>query len=112
MSLINWEINLMLTWGVDCVISAADGATKSAITNTKLFIPIVPLSTQDNAKLLQQLKSSFKRTISSNTSKQQALDADLKAIQQINFTANLDQVGETFMIFISDQVKEIILNFS
>ena len=111
MSLIDCEISLMLTWRVDCVISAADGATKSAITNTKLFVPVVPLSTQGNAKLLQHLKSGFQRTITWNMSKQQALDADSKAIQKINFTANLDQVGETFMIFIYEQVKEIILDF-
>ena len=37
--------------------------TKFAITNTKLYVPIVILSIQDNAKLLEQLKSGFKRTI-------------------------------------------------
>ena len=37
-----------------------------AITETKLYVPVVTLSTQDNAKLLQQLKSAFKRTISWN----------------------------------------------
>ena len=65
MPLINCEINLLLTWSVDSVISSATG-TKSAITDTKLYVPIVTLSTQDNAKLLQQLKSGFKRTINWN----------------------------------------------
>ena len=37
-----------------------------AITDTKLYLPVVTLSTQDNAKLLQQLKSGFKRTINWN----------------------------------------------
>ena len=36
------------------------------ITETKLYVPVVTLSTQDNAKLLQQLKSGFKRTINWN----------------------------------------------
>ena len=36
------------------------------ITDTKLYVPVVTLSTQDNAKLLQQLKSGFKRTINWN----------------------------------------------
>ena len=40
--------------------------TKFEITETKLYVPIVTLSTQDNAKLLQQLKSGFKRTINWN----------------------------------------------
>ena len=42
-------------------------------------------------------------------SKQQALDADPIAIQQINITANLDREGDTHMIFILEEVQEIIL---
>ena len=63
MSLINCEINLFLALYENCVISSATGKTKFAITDTKLYLPIVPLSTHDNAKLLQKLKSGFKRTI-------------------------------------------------
>ena len=63
MPLINCEVNLILTWSKDCVISSATGETKFKITDTKLYVPVVTLSTQDNAKLLQQLKSDFKRTI-------------------------------------------------
>ena len=66
MPLINCEINLILTWSEDCVISSATGATKFKITDTKLYVPVVTLSNQDNAKLLQQLKSGFKRTINWN----------------------------------------------
>ena len=44
--------------------------------------------------------------------KRQALDADPKAIQQINFTANLDQNGNTAMFFIIEEAKETILDFS
>ena len=43
-----------------------EGEGKFAITETKLYVAAVTLSTQDNAKLLQQLKSSFKRTINSH----------------------------------------------
>ena len=66
MSLINCEVNLILTWSKDCVIFSAAGETKFKITDTKLYVPVVTLSTQDNAKLLQQLKSGFKRTINWN----------------------------------------------
>ena len=66
MPLINCEVNLILTWSKDCVISSATGETKFKITETKLYVPVVTLSTQDNAKLLQQLKSGFKRTINWN----------------------------------------------
>ena len=44
--------------------------------------------------------------------KQQALDADTKAIQQINFTANLHRDGTTAMFFIIEEAKETILDFS
>ena len=44
--------------------------------------------------------------------KQQAFDADPRAIQQINFTANLDRVGNTTMFFIIDEAKETVLDFS
>ena len=44
--------------------------------------------------------------------KQQALDADPKAIQQINFTANLDRAGNTTMFFIIEEAKETVLDFS
>ena len=59
MPFINCEINLILTWSANCVISnaAANQETTFAITDTKLYVLLVTLSTDDNAKLLQQLKS-------------------------------------------------------
>ena len=50
--------------------------------------------------------------IAIDLSKQQALDADLKAIQQINFTANLDRAGNTRIFFILEEAKETVLDFS
>ena len=224
MPLINCEVNLILTWSSTCVITNSDGAGTFAITDTKLYVPVVTLSTQENTKFLQQLKSGFKRVINWNKylskpellaqnpnlnhlvepsfqgvnrlfvfpfendnhriirkryylpiveikdynimiygenffgqsikinkvtyenirkiatgqgddyttgclldypyfvdtykmivvdlSKQQALDADPRAIQQINFTANLDRVGDTRVYFILEEAKETILGFS
>ena len=224
MLLINYEVNLVLTWSRDCVINNYTGARKFAIAETKLYVPVVTLSTQDNAKLLQQLKSGFKITFNQNkyesniktyaqnrylnhsinpsfqgvnrrfvlsfeneddrashstyylpkveikdydvmidcrnffnqtinsmiktyenirkiatdpgddytTScllycsyfkdhykmiaidlrKQQALDADPRAIQQINFTAKLDRDGNTTMFFIIEEAKETVQDFS
>ena len=225
--LINCEINLILTWSASCVIVSTNNANQNAtfaITNTRLYVPVVTLSTQENAKLLQQLKSGFKRVINWNKylskpellaqnpnlnhlvkpsfqgvngffvlafendtqrtgakgyylptveiknynamingenfldqqvknnkvtyenirkiatgqgddyttgcslnyqytknyykiipidlSKQQALNADPRAIQQINFTANLDRAGNTRIYFILEEAKETILDFS
>ena len=52
-----------MTWSDKCVLSNNTKATAFAVTDTKLYVPVVTLSTEDNAKLLQQLKSGFKRTI-------------------------------------------------
>ena len=56
MPLINSELISFLNWSEDCVISSATGAIKFKITDTKLYVPVVTLSTQYNEKLLQQLK--------------------------------------------------------
>ena len=224
MPLINYEDNFILTWSSTCVITDSNGAAIFAITDTKLYVPVVTLSTQENTKFLQQLKSGFKRVINWNKylskpellaqnpnlnhlvepsfqgvnrlfvlafegydnrtahdsyylptveikdynivingenffdqpiknnkityenirkittgqgddyttgclldypyfantykmiavdlSKQQALDADPRAIQQINFTANLDRAGNTRVYFILEEAKETILDFS
>ena len=48
------------------VISSTTGETKLKIAETKLYVPVVTLSTGDNAKLLQQLKPGFERTINWN----------------------------------------------
>ena len=224
MPLINCEVNLILTWSKDCVITNSTGEGKFAITKTKLYVPVITLSTKDNEKLLQQLKSGFKKTISWNKyessiktvaqnrylnylinpsfqgvirlfvlsfenendrtsqstcylrkvaikdynvmidgrnffdqsinsmnktyenirkiangkgddyttgclldypyfkenykmiaidlSRQNELDADPRAIQQINFTANLDRPGNTTIFFIIEEAKETILEFS
>ena len=227
MPLINCEVNLILTWSSTCVLIATNILNQNAIfaiTDTKLYVPVVTLSTQENTKFLQQLKSGFKKVINWNKylskpellaqnpnlnhliepsfqgvnrlfvlafendddrtsddqyylpaveikdysiringenffdqpiknnkvtyenirkivagqgddyatgclldypyfvdtykmiavylSKQQALDADPRAIQQINFTANLDRDGNTRVYFILEEAKETILDFS
>ena len=54
MTLINCEIILILTWSSNCVVIYTDVANQGAtfaITETKLYVPVATLSTQDNAKL-------------------------------------------------------------
>ena len=58
----NCEVELILTWSVGCAIIytyVAEQVPTFTITETNLYVPVVTLSTQDNAKLLPQLKSSF-----------------------------------------------------
>ena len=69
MPLINCEVNLILTWSSTCVLVATVIANQNAtfaIVGTKLYVPAVNLSTQENTKFLQQLKSGFKRIINWN----------------------------------------------
>ena len=224
MPLTNCEVNLILTWSSTCIITDSNGAGAFAMTDTKIYVPVVTLSTQENTKFLQQLKSGFKRVfnwikylskpellaqnpnlnhlaepsfqgvnrlfvlalegdaqrtkhdayllpnveikdynimingenffdqpiknnkvtyenirkiatgqrddyatnclldyshfadtykmIVVDLSKQQALDTDPSATQQINFTANLDRAGNTRVYFILEEAKETILDFS
>ena len=69
MTLINYEVKLILTWSEGCVVIYTDVANQNPTfktTETNLYVPVVTLSTQDDTKLLSQLKSAFKRTIRSN----------------------------------------------
>ena len=66
MSLVNSDINLILTWSSTCVITNSTGVGRFTITDTRLYVPVVTLSTRENAKLLQQLKSGFKRKVNWN----------------------------------------------
>ena len=213
-----------MTWSKDCDITNSTGEGKFAITETKLYVHVVTLSTKDNEKLLQQLKSGLKKTTSWNKyessiktfaqnrylnylinpsfqgvnrlfvlafenengrtshstyylpkaeikdynvmidgrnsfeqpinsmnktyenirkiatgkgddyttgclldypyfkenykiiaidlSRQNELDADTREIQQINFTANLDRAGNTTILFIIEEAKETVFEFS
>ena len=66
MPLINCEVNLILTSSSTCFITNSTVARTFKITDTRLYVPVVTFSTQDNAKLLQQLKSGFKKEINWN----------------------------------------------
>ena len=86
MPLINYEISLTLKWSEHCVLTDIKTQTATAaqgdnpgkeridaptnatfkITDTKLYVPVVTLSTKDDNKFLEQLKSGFKRTIKWN----------------------------------------------
>ena len=64
MPLINYIIHLELGWTKDRIITNTAGATTFKITSTKLYVPIVTLSTKDNVNLTKQLNEGFKRAVS------------------------------------------------
>ena len=60
--LVNCKIHLELNWSKDCVVLTRNG-TIFKITNTKLYVPIVTLSSKDNVKLVKLLEEGFKRPV-------------------------------------------------
>ena len=69
MQQINCKVNIILTLSENCVIvfsTVTNQGTTISIAVIKLYVPFVTLSTQDNAKLLDQVKSDHKRKINWN----------------------------------------------
>ena len=69
MPLINCKIHLELNWIEDCILSSAGNSAKFKITDAKLHVPIVTLSTKDNVNLVSQLSDWFKRSVYWNSYK-------------------------------------------
>ena len=67
MPLINCKVYLELNWIEDCILSSAGSTAKFAITNTKLHVPIVILSTKDSTNLAKQLNDGFERSVCWNS---------------------------------------------
>ena len=63
MPLINCKVYLELNWMEDCIFSSARDSAKFAMPDAKLHVPIVTLSTKDNANLTKQLDEGFKRSV-------------------------------------------------
>ena len=65
MPLIKCKIGLSLNWIENCVLSSSDNANKAIfkIADTKVYVPVVTLSAEDNAKLSKLLRGGFKRTV-------------------------------------------------
>ena len=107
MPLINCEINLLLTWSKNFVISfntTANQETTFVITDTKLYVPFVTLCTQDNAKLLQQLKAGFKIII--NWNKYQSKVTIQEPNSYLDFLTNPSVQGVNRLFVLSFENKD------
>ena len=62
-ALINCKIHLQLNWTEDCILSSAGDSAKVKIRDAKFNVPIITLSTKDNAHLTKQLNNGFKRSV-------------------------------------------------
>ena len=108
MPLINCEVEIILIWSADCVIifkNVANQVPTFTITETNLYVPVFTLSTQDNAKLLPQLKSGFKGTISWNKCLRKpellAQNANLNHLIESNFQG----VNRIFVLAFEDDAQ-------
>ena len=99
MALINCEVSLFLTLSSTCVITSSTDEGSFAITDTKTFVPVVTLSTLDNAKLLQQLRYGFRRTI--NRSKYQSDPEACAQNRYLNQLVNpsFQEVNRLFVLY-------------
>ena len=110
MVLIDCEVNLILTWSIDCVIlytNVTNQGSTFSIADTKLYVPVVTLSTQDNAKFLPQLQSGFKRKI--NWSKYLPKPESLEQNPDLNYLVEPSFQGiNTFFVlaFDNDEPRE------
>ena len=98
--LINCEIYLILTLIL----------TKSVITDTKLYVPIVTLSTQDNAKLLEQLKSGFKRTINWNKYQSKVSTEIKKQYLDLLIDPSFQEANRLFVLFENEGTLNVKLS--
>ena len=97
-TLINFEINLILTWSSTYAITNSTGAVTFTITDTKLYVPVVTLLTQDSVKLLDQLKSEFKRTINWNKLSVKSFDRKTKPILDYLVDPSFQGVNRLFLL--------------
>ena len=63
MLLINYKIHLEFNWIEDCILSSAGDSAKFKITDARLHVPIVTISTKDNVNLTKKLSDGFKRSL-------------------------------------------------
>ena len=63
MPLINCRVELSLTWGENCILLSLAGISTFTITDAKLYIPVITLSIEDNARLTKLLSKGFERSV-------------------------------------------------
>ena len=95
MPLINCKVELSLRWYENCILPSAGTAATFAITDTKFYVPVVTLKTEDNSKLSKLLSKGFKRSVywnehrlilkdyDANTNIREKLDASFQGVNKL-----------------------------
>ena len=100
MLLINCKIKLNLTWKKECVLSNQAGAAVFIINDTKMYVPVVTLSKEDNKDFIEQQNKGFQRFIYCNEYKTKELnsDADPNVFKYINLNPSFRGVNISFVM--------------
>ena len=100
MPLINCKIKLNLTWKKECVLSTAADDAVFIINDTKLYVPVVTLSKEDNKDFIEQQNKGFQRSVYWNEykTKEQTENADANAVKYINLDPSFQGVNKLFLM--------------
>ena len=100
MPLINCKIKLNLTWKKECVLSNNDGNAVFIINDTKMYVPVVTLSKEDNKDFIEQQNKGFQRSIYWNEykTKSQTENADANVFKYINLDPSFQGVNRLFVM--------------
>ena len=100
MLLINCKIKLNLTWKKECVLSTAGGEAVFIINDTKLHVPVVTLSKEDNKDFIEQRDKGFQRSIYWNEYKTKEMNenADANVFKYINLDPSFQGVNRLFVM--------------
>ena len=100
MPLINCKIKLNLTWTKECVLSNQDDAAVFIINDTKMYVPVVTLSKEDNKDFIEQQNKGFQRSIYWNEYKTKEINenADANVFKYINLDPSFQGVNRLFVM--------------
>ena len=100
MPLINCKIKSNLTWKKECVLSIDDGNAVFIINDTKMYVPVVTLSKEDNKDFIEQQNKGFQRSIYWNEYKTKEINenADANVFKYINLDPSFQGVNRLFVM--------------
>ena len=100
MPLINCKIKLNLTWKKECVLSTGASEAVFIINDTKLYVPVVTLSVEDNKDFIEQQNKGFQRSIYWKEYKTKEIneDADANVFKYINLDPSFQGVNKLFVM--------------
>ena len=100
MPFINYKIKLNLTWKKECVLSTSAGEAVFIINDTKLYVPVVTLSKEDNKDFIEQRDNGFQRSTYWNEYKTKEIneDPDANVFKYINLDPSFQGVNRLFVI--------------